>query len=120
MSGKEKINELTRIQENYKKLIDTLRKEKEILKENEKKYKNILNTVKEGIIYIDKKGRVLDINRRLTAITGVPREDIVGKLNIDIVKKFLKPKDIPRIIKLTYEIMRGKSKNPFKIEYTEK
>jgi PAS domain S-box-containing protein len=51
--------------------------------ESEKKYEIYFNTMKMGILIHDRNGQVVDINPAAAEVTGLPREQIIGKYVTD-------------------------------------
>jgi PAS domain S-box-containing protein len=49
------------------------------LRESEEKYKTIFESVSDEIIYIDKYGKILDVNQRVKDILGFDRSEMIGK-----------------------------------------
>ncbi len=79
-----------------------------VLKNSEEKLGTIFDDVNDMIVFIDKYGRVLNCNKRVEDILGYKRDDVIGKH----FAKFgvLRPKDIPKILKLfRYSIREGKA-----------
>ncbi len=55
------------------------KKSKEILRESEKKYRQIVETAQEGIWLIDEENRTTFVNNKLCEILGYAREEMMGK-----------------------------------------
>ena len=65
-------------------LIARHRKTSEILSENRIRFSQLIETMDEGVMITDKKGKIIFVNNRLCDITGYNREEIVGKRFIDL------------------------------------
>ncbi len=87
---------------------------------SEQKFANIFNSVADGIVYISKKGRVIDVNTAIHQMTAVPKEDIVGKHALDIARKFLSIKDLPILLKPITNMLAGKSIEPFELNFNNR
>ncbi|MBU7019229.1 MAG: PAS domain S-box protein [Theionarchaea archaeon] len=72
------------------------KKAEDLLNENEEKFRTIFENANDGIVYVDNKGIILDINEKTEDLLGYRREDVVGKLFYDI--EFCDPRDLPRVI----------------------
>lgn len=70
----------------------------EELKNSEEKLSTIFEEVNDMIVYVNKYGRILSINKRLEDILGYKREKVIGKHFTKL--GVLRPKEIPKILKL--------------------
>ncbi|RPI17820.1 MAG: PAS domain S-box protein [Ignavibacteriae bacterium] len=50
-----------------------------MLKENEAKFRSIFENANDIITYVDKYGKILEVNKKIEQILGYKREDLVGK-----------------------------------------
>ncbi|MCK5631747.1 response regulator, partial [Candidatus Bathyarchaeota archaeon] len=48
------------------------------IKESEEKFRNIFESANDAMIYLDKAGRILDVNRKTVEISGRAKEELVG------------------------------------------
>jgi len=71
--------------------------EKELYEEKEK-FKSIFNNVSEGIVYADKYGRIIEINKAIEDMMGYKRSEVIGKHFSKL--GILNMKDIPRMIRI--------------------
>ncbi|MEM2568061.1 MAG: PAS domain-containing protein [Candidatus Bathyarchaeia archaeon] len=55
------------------------RKMESALKESEEKFRNIFEYAKDGFIYLDQYGKILDVNRKTSEVLGCRKEEIIGK-----------------------------------------
>ena len=55
------------------------KKAEETIRESEEKFRSIFEGVADGIIYLDKFGKILDANRKALEIFGGSREELLGK-----------------------------------------
>ena len=51
----------------------------EQLRESEEKFRTIFDNVNDGIIHLDKYGKVININKKAEAIFGYKRDDLIGR-----------------------------------------
>jgi two-component system cell cycle sensor histidine kinase/response regulator CckA len=70
----------------------------EALLESEKKFKTIFKNANDGIIYLDNRGKILDVNEKAVQIYGGPKEELQGKHFARI--GIFSPKNIPKLIKV--------------------
>jgi len=81
--------------------------------ESEAKFTNIFNSAADGIAYLDNRGNVLEANKMLTRLTGIPREELIGQNAASLARKFLSIKEIPRTMESIKKFLSGKSINNF-------
>ena len=74
----------------------------------------------DGIIYADEKGIVREMNPAFSRITNIPREQLLGRQAITLANKFVKPKNLPYIIKSFKMVLKGESVEPYEIEFNNK
>jgi len=82
------------------------KKEEEATIESEEKFRSIFEGVAEGIVYVDKFGKILDANKKAVEIFGGCKEEIVGKRFTKIGIFTLK--DTLALMRNFSEILRGK------------
>ena len=84
------------------------RKRAEIaLQESEKKYRLLFDSATDGIAFLDLTGKIIDVNGMIAQITGMPREELIGKHFEDI--DFLTQKDVSQFMKNFALIIEGKN-----------
>jgi PAS domain S-box-containing protein len=73
---------------------------------SEEKLRNILEKASECIIFLDKTGRILEVNRKTMDVFGYSKEEVLGKhfTKLDV----LSIKDIPKVMKGFAKILAGK------------
>lgn len=69
----------------------------ERIKESERMLSTIFNSTKDGIVLLDKKGKILRINKRIKEVSGYSKDAFLGK-NLEMLKIF-KPIDIIKLVK---------------------
>ena len=110
---------------------DKLRTEKELLdekvklrtkelRESEEKFRNIFDSAGDGILYVDKNAKVLDVNPAFCEITGIPKEDVVGRSGFNLAKKFINIKQLPQIINIIKSTIADKPIKRFELNFHKK
>jgi PAS domain S-box-containing protein len=66
---------------------------------SEGKYQTLWEKAGDGLVYLDWKGNVLDINRKILELTGLKREEIMGKpfYKLGLVNRKIVPKLLGRV-----------------------
>jgi len=77
----------------------------EALSKSEEKFRNIFEGVNDEILYLDKYGKIVDVNKRVEDIFGYKRDEVIGKNFARL--GFLQPKDLPIVFKLFVNAIRG-------------
>jgi len=80
--------------------------EGEQLKVSEEKYRNLVESAGDGIIYLDKWGKIIDVNTKILQIFGGPKKELVGKQFTKI--GLFSPRDITKLMSNFVNILRGK------------
>ncbi|MEA3444389.1 MAG: PAS domain S-box protein [Bacteroidota bacterium] len=92
----------------------------ETLRESEDKFRSIFETALDGILYVDKKSKILDANPAFSKITGITKNEIIGKTGLFLAKKFISIKQLPNVLKMIKLKLRNKFIKPFEIEFNNK
>ena len=92
----------------------------EALKESESKFRDIFETADIGIAYSSLGGKVVQVNKALEGILGIPSIEIVGKNMITLTKKFLSLKNAKQILPIIKDILKGRKVRPFEVNYKDK
>ncbi len=91
----------------------------ESLIESEKKYRLIFENANDIIVLVDKYGKILNVNKQLERVLGYAPDEVTGKSFSEAA--LLKARDIPKLLRLFIEIVRGKKEiNLFELELTHK
>jgi len=91
---------------------------KRSLKENEGKYKSMLETGSVGILTVEDKGIITSCNDAVLDFSGFSREELIGKYFTKRVN--LSTKEIPRYMELFKTVLEGKEGKPFEITQKHK
>ncbi|NMC60471.1 MAG: PAS domain S-box protein [Candidatus Methanofastidiosa archaeon] len=86
--------------------------------ENERKHKIILDTVGDILIYVDKYGKILDVNKRAEIKLGFKKEELLGKSFVDV--GILDVKYVPVIAKMFRQNGDNKSGGRSELELRHK
>lgn len=100
--------------------ITNRKKTEEALKESEDKFRSIFEAVTDGILYVDKTIKILDVNSAFTSITGIAKEEVIGKTGFYLAKKFASIKQLPNIIKLIKAKIVNKPVKSIELEFNNK
>ncbi|MDY6964716.1 MAG: PAS domain S-box protein [Halobacteriota archaeon] len=107
-------------------IIDTLDKEiteikrmQKELRESEEKFRTIFENANDEIVYLDKNGRIVDVNRRVEELFGYMREEVIGKNFVQL--GILKPEDMLKMFNLFKDVVRDdKAVNLMEVEVRHK
>lgn len=95
------------------------KKAQEQIKQSEERYRTMFESANDGIIIIEKKGGITDINQTASDLFGRPREEYIGKNLKDVMHLFTKKSQI-KILKNFAVRMLGKQVLPYEVEmYTQ-
>ncbi len=97
----------------------TERKEaEEALRESEEKYREIVELAPDGILTINLKGVITSCNTAFLNLAGVSKSNIIGKNFTKLPR--VRPRDIPKYIKMFNTCLKGKVPEPLEIEWHRK
>lgn len=91
------------------------KKADEQIKQSEERYRTMFESANDGIIIIEKKGGITDINQTASNLFGRPREEYIGKNLKEVVHLFTK-RSQARILKNFALRMLGKHISPYEVE----
>lgn len=95
-----------------------IKSSQQIITDAERKHKIILDTVGDIILYVDKYGKILDINKRVEIKLGYNKEELLGKSFMDI--GILDVKYVPVLAKMFRQGISDKSKEKIELELKHK
>jgi PAS domain S-box-containing protein len=90
----------------------------ETLEESEERYRTTFENINDGIIRLNKFGKVLDINDRVTDMSGFARHELVGK-NFAKLEVF-KRKDLQKLLKQFGKAINGDIRDIWEWEFKHK
>jgi len=88
------------------------------LKESEKKYRGLFECTTDGIIVLDARGEILDINKRALKLFDLNFENVVG--NNFLSMNLLTPKSLPIVVKQFEELLSDKMAKSYETEIMNK
>ncbi len=88
----------------------------EALRRSEERYLSIFNGAADGIFHLDRAGRVLDVNPAFERVTGLKRDEIVGRSAASLARRFLNLRQIPGMLKNISVVLRGGVIKPYEVE----
>ncbi len=95
------------------------RKVLEALGKNEEKFRTIFENVTDVICYLDNRGKILDVNSRITDVLGYRPEEVIGKYFAAIGVFGLR--DLPGLVKLFRDaVLSGEPASPFELKLKNK
>ncbi|KYK28379.1 hypothetical protein AYK20_01350 [Thermoplasmatales archaeon SG8-52-1] len=91
----------------------------EKLRESEWKYRTVFENANDEIIYVDKNGTILDINKKVKDVFGYSPNELIGKKFNKL--GFVTLKDLPKIMKIFKNvILKGKPVDKIELEINNK
>ncbi len=94
------------------------KKAEEALREGEEKYRTIFENVSDVVVRLDKRGKVIDANKRVEDYFGYKPNEIIGRNFVKL--GVLSPKDLPKIVKLFSAGVKGKFPSLIELEVKRK
>jgi two-component system cell cycle sensor histidine kinase/response regulator CckA len=88
------------------------------LRESEERYRRLVDLAPDGIVLIDVKGRVIEVNSAFAELSGHSREEIAGKHFSNLPT--LVAKEIPGYVKMFLSLLTGKIPPIIPFEYITK
>jgi diguanylate cyclase (GGDEF)-like protein/PAS domain S-box-containing protein len=89
-------------------------RKKEVLRGAEGELRDIIDSVKDGIVLLDLTGKVTAINKSVTEAAGYAEEDVVGK-RFKVLKMF-PPKSIATMLTAFTRVISGQQPPPYEVE----
>ena len=83
------------------------------------RYRAIFESASEVVLVVDRKGKIVDVNGRLTELGGYEREELVGK-NIRSLAKIMTKESLAVIIANSLKTMAGANVPPYEVEMFKK
>ncbi|MFH1835930.1 MAG: PAS domain-containing protein [Methanobacteriota archaeon] len=74
------------------------------LLESEEKFRTIFECANDGIVYLDRFGRIIEVNEKVRGLFGFERGEVIGKNFFEF--NLFKPKSLPGIVKLFKDTVR--------------
>ena len=103
-----------------KKVVAEQEKSALLLKETEKNYTDIFQTVTEGIAHATLTGEMLLINKALEQMLEVSKEDVIGKNLPDLAKLLLSESNCNIVLPQISNLLQGNDTPPFQLDFRDK
>ncbi len=87
--------------------------------ESEKQYRVFFESANDILLFLDRHGKILDVNEKLKEVGGYEREELVGK-NIRYLASIMSKKSLAIIAKNFIKRMAGLSVPPYEVEMVTK
>lgn len=100
--------------------ISERKKTEETLRSSEENFRTIFEGAYDAIVHVDKKTRILNVNQAFTEITGFSKEEVVGKLGINLAKKFVNIKQLPDILAMIKKVASKRPIKPYDLIFRDK
>jgi len=91
----------------------------EMLKQSEEKYRMIFESANDVIIFLDKKGTIIDVNKRVKDFYGYDREELIGR-NIRNLAKFMTKKNQAIVLGNFLKRIAGIKVSPYVVDMVTK
>ncbi|MFH1851621.1 MAG: PAS domain S-box protein [Candidatus Neomarinimicrobiota bacterium] len=85
-----------------------------------KRFHTIIDQASDGIVYVDKRGKVLEVNPAITEITGIPADQLVGQTAVSLVRKNVDAGSVKSLLAIVKQVLSGKSHDYLEIEFRGK
>ena len=102
----------------YTRDITERKRAEEKLQQSEQKYRTIFENVNDVVVRLDKRGKIIDANKRVEDYFGYKPDEIIGKYFTKL--GVLSTKDLPKMVKLFGEIAKGKPLTSIELEVKHK
>lgn len=89
------------------------------LAESEEKYRTIFSSVNEVIIFLDKKGKIIDVNRQMEKISGYKRSEVINQ-SIQSISRMFTKSSLLIILKNFAKRIAGENIAPYEVEVIAK
>ncbi len=110
------IEELKRLQKENSVLADT----KKALDQTEENFYNVFNGAPDGIILVDEKVKILDVNDAFLEITGFTRAEIIGKTGLYLARKFAAKSVLTQVLRIVKKVLAKEPTVPYTLAFRGK
>lgn len=90
------------------------------LMESEAHLSDIFHSVSEGIGYLNFRGKIIEMNRAFEEILGIPKEKLIGKNLLTLVRKILSPRSLKAVLPFIIGMLKEKKGGVLQFEYEGK
>lgn len=88
------------------------------LRDSEEKYRTLFETDPDYTLLIGSDGIILDVNNATTNITGLSKEELIGKHFIELGMAI--PEDVPTYVENISRLLKGEQIKPFESQFRDK
>jgi PAS domain S-box-containing protein len=88
------------------------------LRESENKFKALFEKAGEGLVYLDLKGKIVDVNQRATEIAGIERDKLMGRSFMKLGLVSLR--DMPMLLGRLKDRLKGDTSQLFELAIRRK
>ncbi|MFC1550919.1 PAS domain S-box protein, partial [Candidatus Neomarinimicrobiota bacterium] len=89
------------------------------LKESHDRYEAIFEGVADGIVYANRKGKILAVNTGFENITGLSKENWIGKNGLDLARKYIPINKLPKLMSQIKPALKGEALKNIIFEYND-
>jgi PAS domain S-box-containing protein len=89
-------------------------------RENEEKFRTIFESVGTGLAYMNSKGKILDVNPSFEEISGICKDELIGKNALLLSIKILNETEASALLKAISETLKGKPVSSFTFRYNNR
>ncbi|MEO0107647.1 MAG: PAS domain S-box protein [candidate division WOR-3 bacterium] len=100
--------------------VTELKQTLEHVQQQEQKLAAILENAGEGIVCIDRRGVVIEANPAFTRVTGLTREEVMGKTVPELATRLVKLSDIPKVVGGFKDFILGRPTSNYEVEFRGK
>jgi len=88
--------------------------------DSESNYRSIFENANDGIIKYGKNATLLDVNPAFTKITGLERDEVIGKRGSDLVKQLFSIKQVPRMLGIVKNALFNNLNKPIEFSFRDR
>lgn len=90
------------------------------LENSEERFISIFHSAGDGILYVDKQGRVLEANEAFSLITGLSAQDVVGEKVLDLATHLAPERVRADVVEKVETLLIGAPISPFEVEFNNR
>ncbi len=87
---------------------------------SEARFRSVFESIAEGVVLVDKRGKILFVNDSLCQLTAIGRKKIEGKNAMNVANKFIEVKQLPLVLKSIENVLQKTKFTPFEIMINNK
>jgi PAS domain S-box-containing protein len=90
------------------------------LRENEEKFRTIFESIGSGLIYMNNRGKILDVNPAFEILTGLSKEIVTDNNILGLAGEILKENDTSDLLMALTNTLSGKTANSISFNYNDR